>query len=224
MRARAAAGLAEAFSVVLAALVFAIMAWVADRGLDVVDESYLLRMVDNPQATRPAGDVYLFGFLVHPLYVLVGEDVAGLRLLGFAVVAAVAAVLCHESLALLRARGEVLRRSHALVATIVVAASSLLVYSFDVAVPAYRSVALIGLMLTVAGVARVMRADALVGGAAVGAGGWLTFVGKPTSAAALVVVVLLVVVAARLVSLRFVSAARMSTSCRRRLTSASSLR
>lgn len=211
MGVRVAMGAARAVPLALSSCVALVMAFVANRGLDPVDESYLLRMVDNPQATRPAGDVYLFAFVVHPLYELVGRDVAALRLAGFAVVAAVAAVLCRESLALLEAGGVVLRRSHVAVAMAVAAAASLFVFSFDVAVPAYRSVALVGLMLVALGVARALRGDAVMGGACVGSGGWVTFMGKPTSAAALVVVVLVVVAAARLASRRFALATVVGT-------------
>ncbi|GAA4724920.1 hypothetical protein GCM10025782_23750 [Pedococcus ginsenosidimutans] len=210
MGVRAAMAAARAVPLALSSCVALVMAFVANRGLDPVDESYLLRMVDNPQATRPAGDVYLFAFVVHPLYELVGRDVAALRLAGFAIVAVAAAVLCRESLALLAAGGVVLRRSHVVLAVAVAAAASLFVFSFDVAVPAYRSVALVGLMAVAVGVARALRGHAVVGGACLGSGGWVTFVGKPTSAAALVVVLLVVVAGARLVSRRLVAATVVS--------------
>ncbi|EBM0725479.1 hypothetical protein XE97_24230, partial [Salmonella enterica subsp. enterica serovar Senftenberg] len=207
MRERAAVWATRATPLAMASSVGALMLLSANRGLDVVDEGYMLRLIDNPQATRPAGDVYLFGFVVHPIYRLLGDDVAALRLCGYLAVAAVSGLLCREFLALVRDRGLCPPKAQALTATSAVVASSLFVFSFNVATPAYRSVTLVGLMLTAAGIARAGRRRPVSGGALVGVGGWTTFVGKPTSAAALFVITLVVVVVLRLVSRRLVCAA-----------------
>ena len=41
----------------------------------MVDESYLLRIITHPEATRQVGEVHLFGFVLHPRFEFVGRDV-----------------------------------------------------------------------------------------------------------------------------------------------------
>ncbi len=52
----------------------------AFRGLDFWDESYWLLLVDRPDASRAAGEVFLGQFLLHPVFVGLGRDVGLLRL------------------------------------------------------------------------------------------------------------------------------------------------
>jgi hypothetical protein len=174
--------------------------WLTNRGLEILDEGYLLRLIADPQATRPAGDVYLFGFLLHPLYEAVGQDIAVFRVVGFLVVAAGAALLTREAVALLRTREVSVTQGQQAAAALVAAASTALLLSFNVMVPAYRTTALLGSMAAAAGMARVVHDRRVTGGALLGAGLWLCFVGKPTSAAALAVVVLALAVGTRLLS------------------------
>jgi hypothetical protein len=195
---------------IISAALLAGMLFLARRGLDVVDEGYLLRMIATPQATRPAGDVYLFGFVLHPLYELVSTDIAVFRMVGIAVTAGAAALLAHESLGLMKDHGVVLGPMREWSAVLAVAASSMATFSFNVTILAYRSVALLGLMATAAGLARLDRGGSLIGGGLVGIGLWTCFVGKPTSAAALLVVVAAVVLGFRLVSAPMVMSALAS--------------
>lgn len=176
------------------------MLWLSNRGLEMIDESYLLRLVAHPQATRPAGDVYLFGFLLHPLYEAVGRDIALFRAVGFLAVAAAAAGLPSEALTMLRTRGVVVSLQQQVGVTLVAASSTALLLSFNVTVPAYRTVAVLGSMAAAVGTARIARGRPVTGGSVVGGGIWLCFVGKPTSAVALAVAVLALAVAARLLA------------------------
>src|SRR6476661_1775399 len=146
---------------VAAAAVLVGMVWLARRSLEMVDESYLLRFVDNPQATRAAGDVYLFGFVLHPVWEWVGEDVALFRAVGMLTLAAAGAWLCLEGVGLLRSQGVQAPRGRVVVSCLVSAASTALVFSFNVMVPAYRSVALLGIIVVAAGAGRALRRQPL---------------------------------------------------------------
>jgi len=97
---RAVAGLPS----VASAAVIVGMLWMSNRGLEMIDEGYLLRLTADPEATRTAGEVYLFGFLLHPLYEAVGRDIALFRAVGILVLSVGAAALGREAVALLRAR------------------------------------------------------------------------------------------------------------------------
>lgn len=190
----------------VAALVLVGMLWLTRRSLEILDESYLLRLVDQPQATRAAGDVYLFGFVLHPVWTAVGEDVAAFRAVGILTLAVAAAWLCLEGVALLRQHGARVPTGRAVTGCLVSAASSVVVLSFNVMVPAYRSLAQLGIIVVAAGAARALRDQPLVAGALIGVGGWTCFVGKPTSAAVLGALVLVFLLVTRLVGRRLVAA------------------
>lgn len=185
---------------VASAAVIVGMLWMSNRGLEMIDEGYLLRLTADPAATRPAGDVYLFGFLLHPVYEAVGRDIALFRAVGILVLAVGAALLAREAVAVLRARDLPVSRAHEVSGALVAAASTALVLSFGVMVPAYRSVAVLGSMAAAVGTARVARDQPLRGGLLVGMGTWLCFVGKPTSAIALTACVLILAGTTRLLS------------------------
>jgi hypothetical protein len=175
----------------LAAAVIGFTLGTAGRGLDLMDESYVLRLVAFPNASRAAGEPYLFAFLVNPLYQLVGADVARFRVLGILIVVAVAGAVAHQ---VLGALSKPLPRLVVVAVLLATMAASTTVFLLEVRVLSYRSVGLVGLLLVVAGVARAVRPFFVSAGLLLGVGGWLTFTARPTSAAgaALVVVTLYV--------------------------------
>lgn len=181
---------------VIAAATIAFVCGMSWRGLDLMDESYSLRLTQFPDASKPAGEPYLVGFLLHPVLQLCQGDIGAFRLLGFAVTAAVSALTARSVLGVYGAHshGTSLRR----VVVLVCVSTSLMVYQLEIRVPSYRSVTVLGLLVATAGVAMVLRRRAWPGGVVLGLGGWLAFSGKPTSAALLAAVVLTMVVSRRL--------------------------
>lgn len=155
------------------------------RGLDPIDESYVLRLVRFPRASVPAGEVYLFPFLLHPLLALCGNDIGLFRLVGDVVVGSVAAACFVDAARLVSSRPQ---RLPLVVGATAAAAAAQLVFLLEVRVLSYRSLAFAGLLVVAWGVARLQRGRPVGGGALVGAGACLVFVAKPTSAAALAVV------------------------------------
>ena len=182
--------------------------WAARRGLDLMDESYQLRLIADPGASRPVGEVYLFAFLVHPVLFAVGGDVVWLRVCAIVVLAAAAAWACREAMSLLgtgdpSSSGVASwERARALTAMACAGAVSMLVFTLGVRVPGYRAVALLGLFLVAGGLARHLAKGRPGGALLVGIGVWLTFVGKPPSAVAVAVVVLVMLSARGAVTVR----------------------
>ena len=177
--------------------------WSADRGLDRVDESYVLAYIANPDASRAAGEVNLFGFLLHPLYALVGEDVATFRrvfVLMVAILAAWAADECSGCSDQLLGRQS--PRSARWLISIGAAAVSLTSFTFGLRSPSYYSVVLVGLLVVVVGMCRVLRGRTSLGAALMAVGWWLVFMGKPSSAAALTIAVFAVLAGCRALSVR----------------------
>ncbi|MBT9255919.1 hypothetical protein KMZ32_10575 [Phycicoccus sp. MAQZ13P-2] len=170
----------------LAPLGLLLLAW-SWRGLDPIDESYVLRLVRHPEASLAAGEVYLFPFVLHPLLELCGNDVGLFRLVGNLLVAGIAVGLVLEAAPLVAERRSRLAVCAAAVTTAVAAQ---LVFLLEVRVLSYRSLAFAGLLVLAWGVARVQRGRPGGGGALVGLGTWTVFVAKPTSAVAAAVVLL----------------------------------
>ena len=91
--------------VVLALVVLAATVVSSRRGLGFSDESFMLRIIAAPESSEPGGEVFLAGFLLSPVYDLVGGDVWLFRLLGLLAMAALAHALSVEGLALARRAG-----------------------------------------------------------------------------------------------------------------------
>ena len=177
--------------------------WSADRGLDRIDESYVLAYIADPDASRAAGEVNLFGFLLHPLYALVGEDIATFRRVFVVLVAILAAWAAGECS---RCSDQLLgwqsARSARWLISIGAAAVSLTSFTFGLRSPSYYSVVLAGLLVVVVGMCRVLGGRRSLGAALLAVGWWLVFAGKPSSAAALAIAVFAALAACRAVSVR----------------------
>src|SRR5262245_19937584 len=59
---------------------WALLLWAAGRGLDLTDDAHYLIWAADP--FRYDWSVYEFGYLVHPLYLALGGDIAALRIAG----------------------------------------------------------------------------------------------------------------------------------------------
>lgn len=171
----------------------------AGRGLDLMDESYVLRLIADPDASKAAGEVYLFSFVVHPLLAAMGDDIGRFRVLGILLLVAAAIPLSRDALELVAPASSPKWWSRLLVGTSV-SAASLLLLTLGVRVLGYRAVAAVGLALVAWGLARWGRGLPVSGAALVGVGLWLAFVGRPPSALAVLVVVVALVLRFRLMT------------------------
>jgi hypothetical protein len=170
-------------------------------GLDFTDEGYYLNSITNP-GLYPA-TTSQFGFVYRPLAALLGNDIALLRranvLLTFALGSAAAhAVLRPHNLASSRWQGWVLSAS--------IGSGSLVILSMWLITPNYNTLSLQAALLILAGVGvqqRPGRRAALLAVGAIGLGGTLAFLAKPTTAIiALPVLVVLLVTPGRPLRLR----------------------
>lgn len=164
------------------------------RGLDFWDESYVLLLVDRPDASRAAGELFLFQFVLRPVFVALGQDVALFRLAGLALLAAAAIAATQGVAKWLRCEGIPVRSGWERAAYLVTAACATTAYVGAGRVPGYRIVVLCGLLLAMVGLARIRVGAVGTGAAVVGSAGVLVFTGKPTSAVALALVTLVVLV------------------------------
>jgi hypothetical protein len=188
-------GHTAAFTVVgvLSALVLATWLAVSYRGLDRVDESFILAYIANPDASRDAGEVSASGFVLHPLFLLAGRDIGTFRLLGCLLVAGLAALVADECMRCVDlwrpVRSSMTMRG---LVAISAAATSVTAFTFGYRSLSYVSLTLCGLLITALGVCRALRGSSVVAGVLLAVGWWFTFSGKPTSAAALGLAVVVV--------------------------------
>lgn len=163
----------------------------AGYGFDVTDEGSWLQWVASPGSYL--GGFTRFGFAYHWLYVLLEGDVVSLRRANLGVTGA-AAVVCGW--VVLRSMLPAVGVGRVAVAALAacLAPAALLVNQNIGPTPSYNSLALQALLVAVLGAFAAgpdaTRRSAL-GWLALGAGGWLLFLARPTAAALFLVVVVL---------------------------------
>lgn len=154
-------------------------------GIDFTDESFYLVWMAHPY--RYGASVTQYGFVYHPIYLLLDGQVAALRQFNILFTFALAWTLCwvflrttFSSAALGRARLAVLAAALATVSQLFLAAW--------LPTPSYYSLTLQSLLIAALGLllcdAKPSKAS-IAGWLLVGLGGWLAFMAKPTTAGAL---------------------------------------
>jgi hypothetical protein len=153
------------------------------KGIEFTDEGYYLVWIANPFSYD--WSVTQFGFVYHPIYRLLGGDIAAVRMVNVLITFFVATMFCMTLLTTVAAGRVSLLQRIALSSGLATAA--LLALSW-LTTPNYRTLALQGILVAMTGLLLAVRdglRTPLVGGALLGVGGWLIFMAKPTSAAAM---------------------------------------
>lgn len=177
-------------SLLFSACIVGWVLWNCRYGYDLTDEGFYLNWISSP--FNYAASSTQFGFVYHPLYLLVGGSVSALRQ---ANLIATFSLACLSAWALL---GKVFERQtlnltdrFATAAAIAVSAMVSAVFlGMWLPTPSYNSLAFQGLLVTATGLFladKIATRASILGWILIGVGGWLTFMGKPTSAAALAV-------------------------------------
>lgn len=174
------------------------MLWYSRYGLDLTDEGYYLNWISSPGQYEASAT--LFGFVYHPLYVLVGGDILLMRQANILIMFGLGWLAAY--LAFTR----VLAQPRTSVTVITAAAaggcSTMLGFHVNLVTPSYNSLVLCGIMVVIIGLL-IDPPDAAAGDddgpvrtvglrrawILVGVGGVLIFCGKPTAAVSVGVVV-----------------------------------
>ncbi len=145
-------------AVVVAALLGLAVLWLAlgfvlkvTRGLDLTDEGLYLLAADPPNASAAWG--FPFGWHTHPLYALVGYDIASFRTLGALILLLSSAWLGWLLARTLRTDGRLLPALTAVLAGI----ASLLYYVSMLRTPSYNWLCLVGIVLASSGLLLAVR-------------------------------------------------------------------
>ncbi len=170
-----------ALSLVIGVLLIGLVFALSGTGYDLTDEGYYLASIAH-YAEFPVSSTQ-FGFVYHPLYLLVGGNVALLRICNLAITLALSAWLAHDSL-----NGIGPSRGYLSVGA---ASTSLTVLNGWLASPSYNSLAVQAVLLCMIGLVLVMRRTySFWPWVLVGIAGWLAFMAKPPTAIALALIML----------------------------------
>lgn len=173
------------FSMIGTVSALAWVLWFSRYGLDFTDESFYLVWMSNPfnysvSATQ-------FGFIYHPLYELLGGNIAALRQANMLITFGLAWVLCNLFLKTVFGT-QALEATHRLVISAALATTSLVFLATWLPTPSYNSLTLQALLVAASGLLlaeKTASRTSIAGWLLIGVGGWLTFMAKPTTAAAL---------------------------------------
>lgn len=179
-------------------------------GIDFTDESFYMVWISNPFIY----DVSLsqFGFVYHPLYVLLSGDIAALRQANILITFTFAWSLTYFFLHSLAPELKEYK-SNLLVISAALATSSFILFDSWILTPSYNSLNLQALLIAATGlVLAKKKADhkSIIGWLLIGVGGWLAFMAKPSTALALAVGVFIYLLFARKLSIRMLALAAIS--------------
>ncbi len=174
-------------------------------GIDFTDESFYLVWIANPFSYSIS--INQFGFVYHPLYSLLGGDIAALRQANILITFALAWGLAYSFLASLAVD---LKESRItlLVVSAALATSAFILFDYWLPTPSYNSLNFQALLITANGLILAQKTPhrgSIIGWALIGIGGWLAFMAKPSTALALAVSVFLYLLLARKLSIRMLA-------------------
>lgn len=165
-----------------------------DRGFDLTDEAYYLLWIDRPEAYGIAAS--MFGFVLSPIYHMLGSDPAAFRYFGLLASILAAAAMCWAVLRPQpRERVDETLISRA-VPLLAAAAGTVTYYGWWVATLSYNWLPLPASFLLLTGLALQQQDRApLLAALLIGLSGVLAFAGKPTTGGGFALVYLLGIVA-----------------------------
>lgn len=164
----------------------------ANRGFDFTDESSYLNWIADPWLYPLS--VTQYGFLYHPIFLLLEGDVAALRRFNIVVTFLLG---CGLGSTVIRSLMPELRLGPSLVLAMPVGFVALLVIANWLATPNYNSLNVQGLLVSASALCLIANTDrearpahVLLPFVLLGVGGWLVFVAKPPSAGLLAAIAL----------------------------------
>ena len=186
------------------------MGWllrICQYGIEFTDEGFYLVSIANP--FNYDWSASQFGFVYHPLYLLLGGDIAALRQANLLITFGLAWALVSTLLRVLVPTNysDNLPR---LVVSAGFATASMMLLGLWLPTPSYNSLALQALLVSATGLVLAESNESrssVFGWALIGVGGWLAFMAKPTTALALGACVGLTLLVARKVRFRLLTVA-----------------
>lgn len=156
--------------------------WWVRFGIDFADEGFYLVWLSSP--FKYSVSLSQFGYIYHPLYKLLGGDIAALRQANVLIVFLLGWMLCFVYLTEAFSNYAIKIFKKSIIAG-AIATGSLCFFTLWLPTPSYNSLAFQALMITMTGLViakKQFSGISILGWLLVGIGGWLAFMAKPTSA------------------------------------------
>jgi hypothetical protein len=189
-----------AISAVCSLLTVCWMLWYCRYGIDFADEGFYLVWITDP--FKYGTSVTQFGFVYHPLYMLLGRSIVALRLANILITFFLAWVLCNLFLREIF-RSQDLGRLYLLTLSSALATASFTFLRLWSPTPSYNWLTFQALLVVAIGLLLAQKngtRSSTAGWILIGVGGWLAFMAKPSSAAVLGASVAVYLLAARKLS------------------------
>jgi len=178
------------FSVFLTVATLIWVLWFSWYGIDLTDESFYLVWMSNPFSYSISATQ--FGFIYHPLYVLLDGNIVALRQANLLITFCLAWGLVNIFLKTIF-NEQSLRIGYRVSISAAFAVTSLIWLKVWIPTPSYNSLALQAMLIAVMGMLLSEKKTShasIIGWFLIGFGGWLAFMAKPTTAAALGVLII----------------------------------
>ena len=169
----------------------------ASYGIDFTDEGYYLNSISNPYLYERS--LSQFGFIYHPIYNLVDENIASLRRINFVITFGLATILNYLLINQFHNAIKINKIIRIIISSGVAITSFTYIY---IQTPSYNHLILQALLVTCIGILLINNkylSKNIYAYIILGIGGWLAFMAKPSSAIGLSLVILIYL----LISLKF---------------------
>ena len=171
-------------------------------GIDFTDEGYYLNWISNPHLYKLS--LSQFGFIYHPIYNLLDENIVLLRRINFLFTFGLSTILVYLLFNQLNIK-EKLDKIFQILLSFGIATTSF-TYLF-IQTPSYNHLTLQGLLFTCIGILLIDKINSnknILAYIIIGFGGWLTFMAKPTSSIGLSLLILIYLIISKNFKLRFI--------------------
>jgi hypothetical protein len=202
-----------AFSVICSVSIIGWLFYYSSYGIDFTDESFYLVWMSNP--FNYALSATQFGFIYHPLYLIFDGNIAALRQVNILLTFSLTWAFCNVFIKTIFDK-VFLRNTHRFIISGAFATAGLVSLIFAGAwLPtlSYNSLALQALLIAATGILlaeKHVSHTSVTGWFLIGISGWLTFMGKPTTAAALCLVIGLYLFVTKKLSVRLLAVALLT--------------
>lgn len=184
-----------------ASILFLILKY-SSYGIDFTDEGYYLNSISNPYLYKLS--ISQFGFIYHPIYNLLDENIVLLRRINFLFTFGLSTILVYLLFNQLNIK-EKLDKIYQILLSFGIATTSF-TYLF-IQTPSYNHLTLQGLLFTCIGILLIDKINLnknILAYIIIGFGGWLTFMAKPTSFIGLSLLILIYFIISKNFKLRFI--------------------
>ena len=187
-------------SLILTLTIFGFIIKYSAYGIDFTDEGYYLNAISNPFLYKES--VTQFGFVYHPLYLLVNENITYLRRINFLIT-----FLLSYCLVFVFFQSFIIQKRKIFEQILIVGIATTIFLSINIFTPSYNSLNLQALIIVSIGILLAHQKNNfknILSYTCIGVGGWLTFMAKPSSALVLIIVILIYLILSKKTSSRLI--------------------